>query len=39
MDKLIEKYEAKLAYLNNCIEKQSYLMDDTTVEMLEDVRE
>ena len=38
MNEIIEKYEAKLDYLNKSIDSYSHLMDENTLEMMEDLK-
>ena len=38
MNEIIEKYEAKLYYLNKSVNIHSHLMDENTLEMMEDLK-
>ena len=38
MNEIIEKYEAKLDYLNKSVDSYSHLMDENTLEMMEDLK-
>lgn len=38
MKEIIEKYEAKLDYLNKAVEKTKHLMDTDTLEMMNDMK-
>lgn len=38
MNEIIEKYEAKLAYLNKAVEQTKHLMDEDTLEMMSDMK-
>lgn len=38
MKKKIEKYEAKLEFLNKGLDKTKHLMDKDTLEMMQDVK-
>ena len=38
MKEVIEKYEAKLEFLNNSLDKTKHLMDADTLEMMQDVK-
>lgn len=38
MKEIIEKYEAKLDYLNKAVEKTKHLMDADTLEMMNDMK-
>lgn len=38
MKEIIEKYEAKLDYLNKAVEKTKHLMDEDTLEMMNDMK-
>jgi hypothetical protein len=38
MNEIIEKYEAKLDYLNSAVEKTKHLMDEDTLEMMNDMK-
>lgn len=38
MKEIIEKYEAKLEFLNKSLDKTKHLMDSDTLEMMQDVK-
>ena len=38
MNEIIEKYEAKLAFLNNAVEQTKHLMDSDTAEVMADMK-
>jgi hypothetical protein len=38
MNEIIEKYEAKLDYLNKAVEKTKHLMDEDTLDMMNDMK-
>jgi predicted DNA-binding protein YlxM (UPF0122 family) len=38
MKEIIEKYEAKLNFLNKALEQKSDLMDEDTLDMMKDIR-
>jgi hypothetical protein len=38
MKDILEKYEAKLEYLNKAVEKTKHLMDEDTLEMMNDMK-
>lgn len=38
MNEIIEKYEAKLDYLNKAVDSYSHLMNEDTLEMMEDLK-
>jgi len=38
MKEVIEKYEAKLEFLNKSLDKTKHLMDADTLEMMQDVK-
>ena len=38
MNEIIEKYEAKLDYLNKSVDSYSHLMNEDTLEMMEDLK-
>jgi predicted DNA-binding protein YlxM (UPF0122 family) len=38
MKEIIEKYEAKLEFLNKGLDKTKHLMDSDTLEMMQDVK-
>lgn len=38
MKEAIEKYEAKLKFLNRSLEKTKHLMDSDTLQMMQDVK-
>jgi len=38
MNEIIEKYEAKLDYLNKAVEQTKHLMDEDTLDMMNDMK-
>jgi len=38
MNQIIEKYEAKLDYLNKAVERTKHLMDEDTLDMMNDMK-
>jgi hypothetical protein len=38
MNEMIEKYEAKLDYLNKAVEHTKHLMDEDTLDMMNDMK-
>jgi DNA-binding ferritin-like protein len=38
MKEIIEKYEAKLEFINKSLDKTKHLMDSDTVKMMQDVK-
>jgi len=38
MNEIIEKYEAKLNYLNKAVEQTKHLMDEDTLDMMNDMK-
>jgi len=38
MNDIIEKYEAKLSYLNNAVEQTRHLMDEDTLDLMNDMK-
>jgi hypothetical protein len=38
MNEIIEKYEAKLDYLNKAVEQTKHLMNEDTLDMLNDMK-
>jgi hypothetical protein len=38
MNEIIEKYEAKLDYLNKGVEQTKHLMDEDTLDMMNDMK-
>ena len=38
MNEIIEKYEAKLNYLNKAVEQTKHLMDEDTLEIMNDMK-
>lgn len=38
MNEIIEKYESKLDYLNKSVEMYQHLMDEDTLEMMNDMK-
>jgi hypothetical protein len=38
MKEIIEKYEAKLSYLNRAIDQTKHLMDEDTLDMMNDIK-
>jgi len=38
MNEIIEKYEAKLDYLNKAVEQTKHLMDEDTLDMMDDMK-
>jgi hypothetical protein len=38
MNEIIEKYQAKLDYLNKAVEQTKHLIDEDTLEMLNDMK-
>ncbi len=38
MNEIIEKYQAKLDYLNKAVEQTKHLMDEDTLDMMNDMK-
>ncbi len=38
MNEIIEKYQAKLDYLNKAVERTKHLMDEDTLDMMNDMK-
>lgn len=38
MNEIIEKYEAKLDYLNKAVDQTKHLMDEDTLDMMNDMK-
>jgi len=38
MNEIIEKYEAKLDFLNKAVEKSNHLMDENTLDIMDSVK-